>query len=324
MEPRRRLLFAGVPPARAAACLRALDAAGWSVQAESADGPDELAAALRRPGWDAVIHAAELPGALPAAKALAIVRLADAHLPVVSIDTVERADEIGTAVRGAMSGLVTAVPEHLAWVLERELDIAARGRGSGTAHRLLAAQQGVADHLAAGPDPDELLRRVLATLGETLGWCFGAAWRPRRDSCTLTCAATWHDGDSRIAGFASLSRSWAFAPGNGLPGRVWAFHRPIWIADVHAEGGAARSQHAVRAGLGGATAFPVAAGETLLGVAELWSREPMAPDPEVSALCGAVGRQVGVALARWERQRAERRRLELLLRAAAGTGAGAR
>jgi hypothetical protein len=321
VDPRpRKLLLVDVPPDRAAACLRAFEDAGWTVQAETAEGVEELTAALLRRGWDAVLHGGDDAASVPATKAFALVRLADAYLPVITVDPSVRLDDVSAVIGGAVRSFAIAGPEHVPELLRHELEAAARRRGTGGAHRLLAAQQGVADHLAAGPEPHQLLRRVLATLGETLGWCYGAVWRPAPDGAELRCLTTWHVADPRVAGFASLSRSWTFAPGNGLPGRVWAFRRPLWMADVAREGMVARGPFAARAGLVAATAFPVTAGDGTLAVAELWAPERLEPDPEASALFAAVGRQVGSALSRWEREEAARRRLELLLTAAAGSG----
>ena len=63
-------------------------------------------------------------------------------------------------------------------------------RRVGGAHRLLGAQQAIADHLAAGLEPAALCERVLATLGESLGWTAGAIWRP--DGAVLRCETAWH------------------------------------------------------------------------------------------------------------------------------------
>ena len=91
-----------------------------------------------------------------------------------------------------------------------------------SAHRLLLAQQAITDHVAAGLEPDELCSRVLATLGETLGWTYGAVWRPHGEPSILRCTALWHDpaAGQHVAAFAEISRLLEIAPGRGLPGRA--------------------------------------------------------------------------------------------------------
>ncbi len=319
-----KLLLVDVPPPSAAACLAALDEAGGAVHAETADDPVAVEAALLRRAWDAVLHGGDEATRVPATKALALVRLADAHLPVVSIDRPLSLADL-SAVAGASPDLAVTAPAQLPQRLARELENAGRRRRGGEgARRLLAAQQGVAEHLAAGPESRELLRRVIGTLGERFGFVFGAAWRPDPAVGELRCDVVWQASaaDPRIGSFASLSRSWTFTPGRGLPGRVWAFHRPIWLADPVGGGGAARGEFAARAGLVSALGFPVTVDDAVVAVAELWAAERRPPDAEVAVLLGAIGRQVGIALARREREDADRRRLELLLAAAAGRAVG--
>src|SRR3954452_16783828 len=96
------------------------------------------------------------------------------------------------------------------------------------------SQQELAYHLVAGLDPGELCSRVLATLGETLSWDVGAVWRPSEDGALLHGAAVWHAADARpeVAEFTEHTRGQRFAPGQGMPGRVWAFRRPAWVPDV--------------------------------------------------------------------------------------------
>ena len=119
-------------------------------------------------------------------------------------------------------------------MLERVLAAARAARPNPhDAHRLLLAQQAITDHVAASLAPDELCARVLATLGETLGWTYGAVWRPDGEPSMLRCTALWHDAAAgpQVAAFAEVSRRLAIAPGRGLPGRSYAFRRPAWVAE---------------------------------------------------------------------------------------------
>ena len=184
-------------------------------------------------------------------------------------------------------------------MLTREVDQARMRRRVGGAHRLLGAQQAIADHLAAGLEPDALCDRVLATLGESLGWTFGAVWRP--DGTQLRCASLWQASGARsaVTELAGATHGQTYAAGQGLPGRVWAFRRPVWVRDLPAE--------AVRAGLVTAAAFPITLGDECVGVIELYAGEVREPNAEVSALFATVGGQLASYLAR-RRVRARARR----------------
>jgi hypothetical protein len=194
-------------------------------------------------------------------------------------------------VRGLPGAIPTVVdPAGLPATLTRELEQARMRRRVGGAHRLLGAQQAIADHLAAGLVPDVLLGRVLATLGGSLGWSFGAVWRP--DGDVLRCWSAWHAPGARgpVAEFAVAARDQTFAPGQELPGRVWAFRRPAWSSEV--------PPAAVRAGLVTAAAFPIALGGACLGVVELMASDARDPNAEIAAMFATVGHQLAQYLGR--------------------------
>ena len=71
--------------------------------------------------------------------------------------------------------------------------------------------------------------RILAAIGDSLGWDVGALWAP--DDGTLRCVETWQVP----APFELISRRARLAPGEGLPGRVWESGEPAWIVDLSAD-----------------------------------------------------------------------------------------
>jgi EAL domain-containing protein (putative c-di-GMP-specific phosphodiesterase class I)/PAS domain-containing protein len=294
-----RALLVDVPPAYGRILACAIEEAGWRLRVEHADGTDELTAALQRRGWGAVLYGGDGPRAVPARKALALVRLADPHLPFLAVSPYVHAGDLAAVVRG-LDGAAAVVPDpaELPRALRRAIDATRLRRRVGGAHRFLLAQQAVTDHVAAGLEPDELLARVLATLGETLGWSCGAVWRPSEDGSELRCAATWHAASAtpEVAALAEASSRTVLAAGQGLPGRVWAFRRPAWAADVGAS--EPRAATARRAGLMTATAFPIAIADHRAGVIEFFSHGISEPNPEVSAMFATVGSQLAQYLER--------------------------
>jgi PAS domain S-box-containing protein len=294
-------LLVDIPSGQAAQLERALEEAGWKVRAFSAGGAEGLTAALQRRGWEVVLYGGEGRDAVPSRKALALVRLADPHLPFIAVSPQFRRGDLAALVRALPAGVPTVSdPARLPAVLTREVEQSRMRRRVGGAHRLLDTQQAITDHLAAGLEPDALCARVLATLGESLGWSVGAAWRPRRDGATLECASVWHAPGTRkaVAAFAAETTNLDFAPGQGLPGRVWAFRRTAWVADVGRESNMPRADHALRAGLMTAVAFPLAAAEECLGVIELYSGAVREPNAEVAAMFASVGGQLAQYLSR--------------------------
>ncbi len=315
-----RPLFVDVAPARRAEIAEALAGAGWSLpQAEDVAGTEALTAALARRGWDVVVYGGEGDDPVPARKATALVRRADPQLPFVAAVPRVRHGDLSAFVQGFGPDALFA-PDHVRLPEVLEPVLAARLEQAGhhdDAHRLLLAQQAITDHVAAGLDPDELCTRVLETLGETLGWSYGAVWRPDGESRMLRCTAVWRDpaAPPAVGAFADVSRRMKVAPGRGLPGRVWAFRRPAWISDVGTDGPMPRHSHAVRAGLNAAVGFPIALGDECAGVLEFFSARIPEPDAQVAAMFATVGGQLAQYLERVRLQADESRRVEAALRA---------
>lgn len=305
-----------VPESYAALLATHMGEAGWQMDREHADGADELSAALARRGWNAVLYGGDEPGAVPARKALALVRQADPHLPFVAVSPNVRRGDLSSVIRGLDdAATVVSDPRELAPRLGKELDAARLRSRVGRAHHLLLAQQAIADHLAAGMDPQVLCERVLATLGETLGWSVGTIWRPAGEQSILHPTAVWHAADSRaeVVEYVEQTREQRFAPGQGVPGRVFAFRRPSWISDISRDARTARSTGALRAGLMTAVAFPLAVGDGCEGVIEFLTGGIHEPNGELSAMFATVGGQLAQYLDRSRREHAERLRLHARL-----------
>ena len=303
MRPFRslRALLVDVPPAHGRVIARAMEEAGWRLRVEHADGADALVAALRRRGWGAVLYGGDGSQAVPARKALELVRLADPYLPFLAVSPFVHAGDLAAMVRG-LDGAAAVVPDpaQLPRALSRALDGTRLRRRVGGAHRFLLAQQAITDHVAAGLEPRELVERVLATLGETLGFSCGAVWTPSPDGGELRCAATWHrtNAAAEVVALADASSRAVLAAGQGLPGRVWAFRRPSWVTQAKATPNEPRAAMARRAGLMTAMAFPIAIGDRCAGVIEFYSHGVSEPNPEISAMFATVGGQLAQYLER--------------------------
>jgi PAS domain S-box-containing protein len=165
------------------------------------------------------------------------------------------------------------------------------------------ADLAVARILAASAAGESLYPRLLAAIGESLGWDFGAWWEVSEEGRALRCVEIWRSGSLLDGDFESLSRRTTFAPGVGLPGRVWATGEPAWIVDVVAEPNFPRAVGAALSGLRSGFAFPVQSARGSLGAIEMFSRRVHEPDQELLATMASLGSQLGQLL---ERARAER------------------
>src|SRR6201993_2279924 len=166
----------------------------------------------------------------------------------------------------------------------------------------LRVQHMVAQILAEAVTIDQATPRILRAMGECLGWDLGALWRVDREAEALCCVELWHRASIEVPEFGRVSRERTFAPGLGLPGRVWSSLEPEYVPDVVADENFPRGPIAEREGLHAAFGFPILLGGEVLGVIEFFSREIRQPDRELLNMLATIGSQIGQFI---ERKRAE-------------------
>ncbi|HEV3256617.1 MAG TPA: PAS domain S-box protein, partial [Gemmataceae bacterium] len=159
--------------------------------------------------------------------------------------------------------------------------------------RRLTVQHAVSSVLAEAASFAEAAPRLLQDIGEALEWQAGAVWRVDRQANVLRCTATWHAPSFPSGEFEAATRRLTFAPGSGVPGRVWASGKPVWSNDILQEPGFPRAPLAAREGLHGAVCFPIRIGRQILGVIEFFSGVMELPEKEMNQTVATLGYQIG-------------------------------
>lgn len=159
--------------------------------------------------------------------------------------------------------------------------------------RRQAAQYAVTSVLAESPTLAEAAPRILQPLCESLGWELGALWFVDEAATVLRFVELWHAPQTSVPTFEARTRQMTFAPGEGMPGRVWATAQPLWIPDVVADSNFPRAPFAKQEGLHAACGFPIISGDQVIGVLEFFSREIREPDRDLLQMFHAIGTQIG-------------------------------
>lgn len=180
--------------------------------------------------------------------------------------------------------------------------MAKRGDESSGSAAKLTVDYAIAHILAESKTLDEAIQNILAAIGTTLGWDLGAIWEIERDAELLRCVETWQAPQLDGEGFDEHTKRIRFAPGVGLPGRVWASGEPAWIEDLGADENFPRARAATEAGFCSAFGFPVRSEAGILGVIEFFGREAREPDADLMTLVSMTGSQIGQFM---ERRKAE-------------------
>jgi PAS domain S-box-containing protein len=165
-----------------------------------------------------------------------------------------------------------------------------------------ATKLAVAQLLAQAATAEAALDGILQAVCESLEWEVGAIWEVDRQVHGLRCVRFWHAPTALVPDFEAASRQITFAPGVGLPGRVWTSGKPAWIADVVSDANFPRAPLAAKDGLHGAFGFPLRLGRETIGVIEFFSKAVQEPDEDLLEMMATVGAHIGQFL---DRKRAE-------------------
>lgn len=170
------------------------------------------------------------------------------------------------------------------------------------AEQRLQIQFVVSRVLAEAASIDTAAKRVLETVGEQLGFDYGALWLVDRELDVLCFGDAWVRRGTEASAFVEASRALAMKRGEGLPGRIWHQRAPAHIADLAGSTGLPRLGVALQERFVSAFGFPVLLGDDVHGVFEFFSRSDNETGSELVDTMTAVGNQIAQFM---ERRRAE-------------------
>ncbi|HYO12620.1 MAG TPA: GAF domain-containing protein, partial [Thermoanaerobaculia bacterium] len=183
-------------------------------------------------------------------------------------------------------------------------------RGDSGARRL-AAEHGVTHALARARSLEEATPGILEAIGRSLGWDAGAFWQRDPEEGNLFCVEVWY-ARSELRSFEEVTARARFAPGKGLPGRVWQTGGPVWVRDLASDLHTVRRELSAVLGLRTALAFPVLVEREVLGVLEFFSQRRAEPDEPLLGMMEAIGSEIGQFVKRTQAEAALRESEERL------------
>ncbi|MCC5663238.1 CHASE3 domain-containing protein [Nostoc sp. CHAB 5784] len=161
------------------------------------------------------------------------------------------------------------------------------------AQQHLTAQYVATRVLAESATISEGTRQTLQGICESLAWDLGEIWMVDEQANVLRFLDMWHKASFEVQEFEALNRQTTFAPGIGLPGRVWASSEPVWIADIVKELSFSRFKISAEVQLHAAFGFPIRSGHKILGVITCFNHEIQPPDQDLIKTMNSIGEQVG-------------------------------
>ena len=165
--------------------------------------------------------------------------------------------------------------------------------------RLREARHSVTEVLARRDnDSDNVLSEIFNLVCQMLDWDVAAFWRPHAVEQYLYCSLVSVREGCDFPQLEAATLETRFASGEGLPGRVWSTGKPAWIDDVTVDSNFPRATGARIDGIHAGFAFPVVAGDTILGVVEFFSQDRRDPDEDVLLTFQSFGSDLGQYLSR--------------------------
>ncbi len=161
--------------------------------------------------------------------------------------------------------------------------------------------QTITMQVAATSDLSHALEIVLHRVCEKTGWAIGQAWVPSHDGTVLECGPAWCGDETELKPFRAISEESRFAPGVGLPGRVWESKKPLWIEDVRNDANFPRLEVARAVGLRTAVGIPILSGDHVIAVIEFFMHESRNENERLVKVIAAVAAQLDLVM---ERKRA--------------------
>ena len=153
----------------------------------------------------------------------------------------------------------------------------------GITHKLLP---NITQAIADAPDLNSALNTALAKIGKATNWNYGEAWLLDENNNILKCSATWHSKleqeisekywdankknawTKRLEKFRKFPEKLTFAPGVGLPGKIWISKKIEWLTDISqaSEAICLRDNYIKKIGFKSAVGIPIIAGDRLLAI----------------------------------------------------------
>ena len=142
---------------------------------------------------------------------------------------------------------------------------------------------------------DEAMQIVVDQICTYGRWSVGHVYiADKSQKGNLFSSSVWHMESAQLfEPFQRVSEMTRFSPGVGLPGRVLAKQKAIWMEDLTQNSSCPRFRAAEQVGLRSGFGFPVMAEKEVIAVLEFFSDTPRETDRLMLEATGQIGAQLG-------------------------------
>ncbi len=151
---------------------------------------------------------------------------------------------------------------------------------------------------------EEAMQFALDRICEYTGWSVGFAYSvdPSNEDQLVSFGLSHLDDPERWDAFETASKASRLLDEDDLPKKVLSTKSPVWAVNLKQFVGSERIRLAADSGLKSGIAFPVLAGQNVVGVLEFFGQESGRPDHSLMEVLAHIGTQLGRVV---ERKRSE-------------------
>ena len=223
----------------------------------------------------------------------------------------ERLDEAGERFWVSVSG-APVFDESGAFTGYRGVgkDITGRKREE----RLRVLEHAAARVLAEAEAPGRAVQEVMRAICRSENWECARYFQLDEAAGVMRFHDAWSADGGALSAFVEASKDRAFAPGEGLVGKVWQSGEPLWVEDASRDQRVAPQSFAREVGLHAALVLPLAFEGRVIGVLSISSSRVSEPDEHLIGTLRVVGGQLGQYLMRKQAEARQLRRDQELSR----------
>jgi methyl-accepting chemotaxis protein len=166
-----------------------------------------------------------------------------------------------------------------------------------------AAVNNVLSKLAAVHSVDDAVQTALDTVRNDFGWAYGSYWKV--DPADEKLKFSIESGDAGPE-FRKVTLEASFAKGVGLSGRAWATNDLFFTQDIGEMTDCVRAPVAQQVGVKSGVCFPIHVAGEVVGTMDFFATETLHPSAQRLDALRNVGRLVSQAIARVQKETAER------------------
>ncbi|OGM96647.1 MAG: hypothetical protein A3B86_04685 [Candidatus Yanofskybacteria bacterium RIFCSPHIGHO2_02_FULL_38_22b] len=146
---------------------------------------------------------------------------------------------------------------------------------------------------------DQAMGEVVRIICSSTNWILGEIWAPHDRGLFLRFKHAWPVSDHELVKFIDYSRSFVFAPGEGMLGRIWLSKNPEWENDVSktSESSFLKAKFAEESNIKAAFGFPVLdSGNNVIAIIVFFMQKANRRDEGFIRFISAVGKGLNLFL----------------------------